>query len=131
MEVKENRYSYQEHGNKRGTHIQLVGFDGEKLTLFIPDEKMLKLTRMVKLLGLQEDTDFLTFEERIKVNELRFRSLSDRIDKHIKLNKKPYVLYSDSWYWNRRKPSRKSLRTIKRQKLAKENRSCNKSKDKG
>lgn len=123
-----NRYDFQTHGNTKGIRIEIVGFDGEKLTMFIPEDKMLRLTRMIKLLGLQKETDFFTFEERVKVNELRFKSLSERINKNIRLKKEPYISNND-WYWNRRKPSKKSLRTIKRQKLAKENRSNNKSKN--
>ena len=107
---------------KRGTYFEVVYFDSTLGEVFVPDDDMLKLERKIKLKGLLQDKHFFTFEQRLKLNELYFTQLKDRISKINRFRVKVYNVFVEP-------PNRKLLRTEKRKKLAKENRGLSKSKN--
>lgn len=111
-------------------YVKFIGFDGRNNAFSIDKNRKLRISRKLKLESIESDkidNDFYTHKERLAINKLRFEKLKSTCQKNRDL-KYSYSTTSN-FYWNKAKPSRKSIRTIKRKKLAKENRSNNKAKN--
>jgi len=94
-----------------GLNIFYVGFDGRSSSFFVPDTKIIRVKRKIKLNSLNDN--LYSFEYKKKLNELRISSLN--------------IKHSDNRnYGLRYKKEIKETPTQKRKRLAKENRSCGK-----
>jgi len=124
-------------------NIDLKFFDGMSGHLTIESSKILRITRKIKIDAIQSDkfdNDFYSLKERIQINDLRFERLTNICcNKNLrdsflnwseKENVKSFLNWTEKgWFGRKRKINIKLSKTEKRKKLAKENRSNGKAKN--
>lgn len=116
-------------------NVDLKFYDGMSGHLTIESSKILKITRKIKIDAIQSDkfnNDFYSLEKRIQINDLRFERLTNICCKHQFTEQiDSFLNWTEKRWFDRKKEiNNKLVRTEKRKKLATENRSNGKAKNK-